>query len=199
MRYLVIILTLICTSAGAQSYKQRYAEYLTTYKQHFVTEKDGPLKAEDLKYLRFYKPDPSYMVQAKIELLSNEKVLNIPTSGGKAKQFTRYAKATFNLKGKALQLTLFRMEGLKNNPAYQDLLFLPFTDETNSQATYGGGRYIDVYTTAISDGLLEIDFNKAYNPYCAYTHGYQCPVPPEENDLAIPVKAGEKLFRKPKL
>ncbi|MDQ7948357.1 MAG: DUF1684 domain-containing protein, partial [Pedobacter sp.] len=154
----------------------------------------SPLKAEDLKDLHFFKIDESYCIRAKIELLPLDKILKIPTSGGQAKQFYRYAKATFNLKGKTFQLTLFKSEIPYNHPKYKDLLFLPFTDETNSLTTYGGGRYIDVYLTDIKDGWLTIDFNKAYNPYCAYTHGYQCPIPPEENDLAVAIKAGEKLF-----
>lgn len=83
---------------------------------------------------------------------------------------------------------------LAMNPAYKDLLFLPFTDQTNNKETYGGGRYIDLNVNDIRNNHLEIDFNKAYNPYCAYSDGYRCPIPPEENDLPISIIVGEKLY-----
>jgi uncharacterized protein (DUF1684 family) len=100
----------------------------------------------------------------------------------------------FTINGKDFQLTLYKNEIPSPNPKYSDLLFLPFTDETNGKTTYGGGRYIDVSIKDIKNGFLALDFNKAYNPYCAYSNGYRCPVPPEENDLQLEILAGEKLF-----
>lgn len=82
-------------------------------------------------------------------------------------------------------------------PQYKNYLFLPFTDLTNAVTTYGAGRHIDVETTDIKAGKLIIDFNKAYNPYCAYAAGFQCPLPPGECNLDIAVEAGEKTFGKP--
>lgn len=194
MKYLVILFLLLNVNAFGQTYKQQYEKYLAAYKQDFIDNPHSPLKKNDLKNLHFFNPDSLYQVNAKIELLSDQKPFKIPTSGGQAKVFYRYAKATFNLNGKDLQLTLFKNEIPSSNPKYRDLLFLPFTDETNSKITYGGGRYIDVNQNDIKEGRLTIDFNKAYNPYCAYSHGYQCPIPPEENDLATEINAGEKLF-----
>ena len=77
---------------------------------------------------------------------------------------------------------------------YQDYLFLPFTDSTNGNETYEAGRYIDLKMTDIAGNSVIIDFNKSYNPYCAYKSGYQCPVPPAENHLKTWVRAGEKKF-----
>jgi uncharacterized protein (DUF1684 family) len=80
------------------------------------------------------------------------------------------------------------------NPAYKNLLFLPFNDSSNGDSSYGGGRYIDLDVNHIVNKQITIDFNKAYNPYCAYSDGYRCPVPPQENRLSIEILAGEKLF-----
>ena len=79
---------------------------------------------------------------------------------------------------------------------YRDHLFIPFADATTSNETYEGGRYIDLNISDIKDGIIIIDFNKAYNPYCAYDHDYSCPLPPKENHITIAVRAGEKRFKK---
>jgi len=74
-------------------------------------------------------------------------------------------------------------------------LFLPFKDFTNNESTYGGGRYINFLDTDIKDGKIEIDFNKSYNPWCAYSDGFNCPIPPKENHIETEVTAGEKNFK----
>lgn len=162
--------------------------------QDFIKESNSPLKEADLKDLHFYDADSSYKVLAIVELLKNEKVFKMPTYDGTSKEFYRFAKIKFSLNGKDTEMTLYKNVALASNPAYRDLLFLPFTDETNNKETYGGGRYIDLSSKEIIDNKIEVDFNKAYNPYCAYSDGYRCPVPPEENDLSLEIKAGEKLY-----
>jgi len=92
-------------------------------------------------------------------------------------------------------LTLYQNFALLTNPLYKDLLFLPFTDLTNNKETYGGGRYINLDIKSINEAKIIIDFNKAYNPYCAYSDGYRCPIPPEENNLPLEIKAGEKNYK----
>ena len=131
-------------------------------------------------------------------MLSQESPFVMPVFSGTGGNYQRYALASFILKGKPMQLTLYKSLALAQNPLYSDYLFLPFTDDTNSQTTYGGGRYIDMRTGDIRDGKIIIDFNKAYNPYCAFSGGYSCPKPPDENRLAIAVEAGEKTFAGPK-
>jgi uncharacterized protein (DUF1684 family) len=74
---------------------------------------------------------------------------------------------------------------------------LAFTDLTNGEDTYGGGRYIDLYISDIAEGHITIDFNKAYNPYCAYSDGYNCPIPPASNSINLEIKAGEKMYKGP--
>lgn len=131
---------------------------------------------------------------AKVDILKNEKIFKMPTYDGTSKEFYRFAKVSFNLNGTPITLTLYKNIALAANPAYRYLLFLPFTDQTNQKETYGGGRYIDLSEKEIKNHQIEIDFNKAYNPYCAYSAGYRCPVPPEENDLPVEIKAGEKQY-----
>lgn len=194
MRTLTILFLFFNLSAFAQSYSAQIAKHRESYKQDFVKDSYAPLKEKDLKNLHFYDADSLFKVSATIEILQNEKVFKMPTYDGTSKEFYRFAKITFNLNDKPITMTLFKSIALAKNVAYKDLLFLPFTDETNGKETYGGGRYIDLSSKAIIDNKIEVDFNKAYNPYCAYSDGYRCPVPPEENDLQVEVKAGEKLY-----
>lgn len=194
MRYLILILLFSTTQSFAQNYKAEMKQYFAAYKQDFIDNPNSPLTKKDLHKLNFFKIDSNYRVSATIELLPEAVAIKFPTSAGTIKKYIRYAKARFKLNGQALSLTLFRSEVPSQNPKYTNALFLPFTDQTNSKSTYGGGRYIDVFIPDIKDGRLVIDFNKAYNPYCAYRTGYQCPIPPEENDLPIAIHAGEKKF-----
>lgn len=178
----------------AAAYKEFIEFHRAGYKQAFVNDPNAPLKAEDLKNVHFFDVDINYRVEAKIDYIQNAKPFNMPTFDGSAKSFVRYATATGTLNGKTFKLTLYKNLELADNPMYKDYLFLPFTDMTNGQSTYGGGRYMDFRTQNIEDGKLLIDFNKAYNPYCAFSTGYRCPVPPQENDLNFEIKAGEMKY-----
>jgi len=194
MKLLSVLLLFISINTFAQSYSAQISKHRDSYMQDFIKESNSPLKEADLKDLHFYDADSSYKVLAIVELLKNEKVFKMPTYDGTSKEFYRFAKIKFSLNGKDTEMTLYKNVALASNPAYRDLLFLPFTDETNNKETYGGGRYIDLSSKEIIDNKIEVDFNKAYNPYCAYSDGYRCPVPPEENDLSLEIKAGEKLY-----
>lgn len=193
-RYLGLLFCFFSLNGIAQSYKSSIEAHRTKYKADFLAEARSPLQAEDLKNLHFYEADSNYSINAAVQILTGEKIFKMPTYDGTSKEFIRYAQLTFTLKGKALKLTLYKNIALAINPAYKNLLFLPFTDQTNNKETYGGGRYIDLNSNDIKNKRITIDFNKAYNPYCAYSDGYRCPVPPEENDLPIAIAAGEKLY-----
>lgn len=190
-----------CFILIAPSQAQTYRDSLLASRQvkleHFAKDPSAPLNESDIQYLHHYDPDSSYRVEASIILLRNEQPFRMPTSDGTSKEYVRYAKARFMINGEAAELTLYRSTDLFASPAYRNHLFLPFTDETNGVETYGGGRYIDFSVTDIHDGRVTIDFNNAYNPYCAYSGGYRCPVPPAENRLAIAIKAGEKNYLGP--
>jgi len=194
MKYLIILSFLISSTCFAQNYNELIAKHREEYKADFLKNENSPLKKKDLNHLHFYNADSSYKVSAEVIPLENQKIFKMPTYAGTTADYIRYANLKFELNGKALQLTLYKSIALAANPAYKDYLFLPFTDKTNNKETYGGGRYIDLKSTEINNGKIELDFNKAYNPYCAYSDGYRCPIPPEENDLAISILAGEKLF-----
>lgn len=193
MKYF-IILFLITTSAFAQTYKSEIDQHRENYKKDFLKEINSPLRQADLENLHFFDADSLYKVVAKVALLKKESVFKIPTFDGTSKEFYRYALVTFNLNGQTITMTLYKSVALASNPNFKNLLFLPFTDQTNGNETYGGGRYIDLSSKEIKDDTIEIDFNKAYNPYCAYSSGYRCPMPPAANDLPIEIKAGEKLY-----
>ena len=183
------------TSYGqTPSYQQSIEKHREEYKAEFLHDPRSPIAGSDLKDIHFFTPDSSYRVLADFKLLENQTSFRMPTYDGSAKEYIRYGVASFKLNGKPLQLTIYRSIQLMANEQYKDYLFLPFTDQTNGEQTYGGGRYIDLRTSAIEGNKVQIDFNKAYNPYCAYSSGYSCPVPPEENDLATAITAGEKNF-----
>lgn len=193
-KYLTLLVFLVSSTCFAQSFSQQIASHREKYKSDFVSSEHAPLKEPDLKHLQFYKADSTYKIVGNVFVLGNQKSFNMPTYDGTSKEFTKYALVSFKLHGKTHVLTLYRNVALLTNPLYKDLLFLPFTDQTNNKETYGGGRYIDLNTNSINEAKIVIDFNKAYNPYCAYSDGYRCPIPPEENDLGLEIKAGEKKY-----
>ena len=111
-----------------------------------------------------------------------------------APEYREYGELRFKLDEKKFKLTLYQNIKLMEKERYEDYLFIPFTDETNGEESYGGGRYIDFRIPKGKEVVL--DFNKAYNPYCAYNSKYSCPIPPPKNDLSIPIKAGVKAWDK---
>lgn len=194
-KYCLILLCVVCLSAKGQDFKSKIAQHRTKYMEDFISEARSPIKENDLKFLDFFDADSTYEVNAKLNLLSNQKIFKMPTYDGTSKEFIRFATVNFDLKGQPIQLTLFKSIALAANPAYKNLLFLPFTDASNGKTTYGGGRYIDLDLTTIKNGTITIDFNKSYNPYCAYSDGFRCPIPPEENNINSAILAGEKAFK----
>ena len=118
----------------------------------------------------------------------------VQTHSGKQKPYREYGQVSFRIKDTLLTLHVYQNIDLINNATYKNYLFVPFNDLTNYVATYGGGRYIDITIDDIKNGKVLIDFNKCYNPYCAYADGYSCPIPPKENYLQMEIRAGEKAF-----
>jgi uncharacterized protein (DUF1684 family) len=198
MRILLLIFALITTRALAQTpFAEQLAQHRETYKKELLDSAGGPLKAtSDLAYVHFYKPDSTYRVMATVERMVNAEPFAMPTYSGKTKEHVAYAILSFVLDEKPQQLTIYRSLNLMKVPNYRDYLFLPFKDATSGRETYGGGRYIDFRTGDIKDGKVTLDFNRAYNPYCAYQEGYSCPIPPATNVLSVAIKAGEKTYGK---
>jgi hypothetical protein len=187
-------------SSTDANYALQIAAHRQQYKNEFVTEPHSPITATDTAFLDFYPPDPAWRVPARVTLTPDSPVFDMMTYSGVTRKYRQYATVQFRIGSKPLQLSLYQNISLmEKDSSYRDYLFLPFKDLSNGEATYGGGRYLDFRKKNISGGVLILDFNKNYNPYCAFSDGYSCPIPPRENHLDIEVTAGEKNFRKEKL
>ena len=155
----------------------------------------SPLMAEDLvhfKGLDFYPITSDYVVSAKFVITKKEKPFKMKTSTARTPLYKKYGTLYFELEGKQLQLNVYQNIELSKKPGFKDYLFLPFSDLTNGKESYIGGRYID-FRIPKSDTVI-LNFNLAYNPYCAYNYKYSCPIVPLENDLDVAIKAGVKKF-----
>lgn len=192
----LLFISILSACTQAQPYNEKIIEHRTQYKQDFLTDDHSPLKAEDTAYLQFYTPDESYKVTATLELTPDEEPFELPTYSGVTKTYRKYGVLTFKMHDTTLHLSVYQSQKLIKKKEYADHLFVPFTDGTSYTETYGGGRYLDLSQRDVNNGEIVLDFNKCYNPYCAYADGYSCPIPPTENRLSIPIKAGEKLFAK---
>jgi len=163
----------------------------------FANEEESPLTEKglrDFKELDFFPIDSSYKVMAAFELEENPVLFEMATTTDRKPIYKTFGTATFELGGKKLKLHIYQNQDLIKKAEYTNHLFIPFRDLTNSNGSYGGGRYIDVQ---IPEGnTIVIDFNRSYNPYCAYNDKYSCPIPPKENDLDIEIKAGVKTYSK---
>jgi uncharacterized protein (DUF1684 family) len=149
---------------------------------------------KDFETLDFYTPDTTYRIIAKFERTPDALPFYMPTTTTRKSEEVVFGVVSFKLLGKEYKLEVYQNSELKLREGFADYLFLPFSDMTNGNETYTGGRYIDL---RIPEGnTLLIDFNKAYNPYCAYNKKYSCPIVPKVNDLKLPVKAGVKAFKK---
>lgn len=193
-----ILLGLGLSTAQSQSWKKEVKNYRENYKADFLKEAHSPFygKEAELKYLQFYKAKKKYRVECSFERTPKAASFDMATYSGKTKKFTKYGTLTFQLNGKELQLAVYQNQMLRKMEKYKDYLFIPFKDLTNGETTYGGGRYFDIKIGDIKNDKLILDFNKCYNPYCAFSGGYNCPVPPSENHLEVAVEAGEKMFGK---
>ncbi len=173
-----------------------YTDSLESYQKNYV-QKHEVVTGADKQLFRFYPVSEKYKVTAMFEKSTDRKWLNMETSGTIKKTFSVYGVLYFTINDTNVALTIYQSQNLVNNAEYKDYLFIPFTDRSSGEETYPAGRYIDLKTTDIINNRAVIDFNKAYNPYCAYVSDkYNCPIPPKENHLAVTIAAGEKTFAK---
>jgi hypothetical protein len=142
----------------------------------------------------FFPVDLRFRVAAKLKLTSNSPFFIMKTTGPRLNEERVYGMLEFKLEGKAFQLPVYQSSRLMKTQEYKDYLFFPFTDLTNGDESYHGGRYMDLRIPAGED--IVIDFNKAYNPYCAYATGFSCPIVPKENHLETRILAGIKYEEK---
>lgn len=170
-------------------------KFQTELNAEFADAKTSPLLPEDFKKfhtLEYYPANEKFFVVAKFIRTENEQPFEMKTSTDRRPVYVKYGEAHFNIDGQDFQLNLYRNIELSKKEQYKDYLFLPFSDLTCGNESYIGGRYIDM---KIPKGdTIVIDFNTAYNPYCAYSYKYSCPKVPLENDLKIAIRAGVKKF-----
>jgi uncharacterized protein len=192
-KHLVALLLLISSACSAQdAYKDSLKAFIKDY-----VDKHEVVTGDDRKSLNFYPVNKDYRVIASFERVKNSSWFSMETSGKIKKVFRVYGIIRFTIHDTAITLNLYQSQQLMAVAEYKDQLFLPFTDLTSGEESYTAGRYIDLTFNDILDNKVVIDFNKAYNPYCAYvSNKYNCPIPPKENTLDIAIRAGEKNYSK---
>jgi len=174
------------------------AEKITEHRQvknlTFKTSPNSPIP-DDLKGhfngLNYFQVDLRYRFKSELHKYDAPRTVSMVTSTGAQKVALRYGYFKFDMHGQTCILQVYKLVDVQRE--YPDYLFVPFADATTGKESYPGGRYLDF--TEKPDGVYDIDFNLAYNPFCAYgKEGYNCPLPPQENRLDVPIRAGEKTF-----
>jgi uncharacterized protein (DUF1684 family) len=200
----ILIIGILAVIALAVAYTLTGTDNPEVYMEKIEKERDrqfkfirynieSPLTEEqkkDFKELDFYPIDPAYKVRAKMVPVEDRKMMELPMTDGTVEKYLKHSFAEFQLSGQTYRLLLLQSvkELDKRN------FFLAFADATSGVETYGGGRYINLRQDGKNS--ITIDFNMAYNPYCAYNPDFACPLPPKENVMEIAVRAGEKDYKK---
>jgi len=193
---LVMITVLSACTSGPQpmedtSYDRDLLASRAAKDAMFKSSPDSPLLREDrgaFTGLLYFPVNALYRMPSRLdEERSNTNIIELSTSATEKRRMQRVGSLRFTFNGQPLSLTAFADEGTRTITR----LFVPFGDLTSGETTYGGGRYLDLDRT--STGLYDLDFNRAYHPYCVYNINYVCPVPPRENRLEMAVLPGEKL------
>ena len=199
MRILIALLILGSFLSCGESKKPILGEtpFQEKMNSEFKDASKSPLKSKDLKTfegLDFFAYDSTFVVTARLKRTASTDWFDMKTTTDRLSKERVYGVLSFELEGKTFQLNVYQGEKLMKQEGFEDYLFLPFLDHTNGSSTYGGGRYIDLN---IPEGnSLVLDFNSAYNPYCAYNEKFSCPIVPRENYVDLEIKAGVKAFVK---
>lgn len=178
-------------------YTEAVNEYRARKDEAFATSPDSPISEEDrngeFSGLSYFPPDEAYRVVARVVPFARQDVVQLGSTKGDVRPQVRFAELLFSLNGQDVRLTGFQ----DVDPENGDELFVPFRDATTGKESYGAGRYIEVEVEQGQDGKLTsiLDFNLAYNPWCAYNIDYSCTLPPVENTLPVAVRAGERTYQ----
>jgi len=184
-------LLLLIACGNNQQYIQEIASQRMKQNEEFFNKSSTPLDShlfDKFTGLKFFEIDETYKVEASIEKLNESPVFDLPHSHDRTKPYRVFGYASFNLHDKSYKLTI--LEAVNKKTGYEKFILIPFGDQTNGNETYGGGRYIDITIPEGNNAI--IDFNLAYNPYCAYSTKYTCPIPPKENVIDTEIKSGQK-------
>jgi uncharacterized protein len=152
----------------------------------FKSHPQSPLTREqkkEFKGLNYFPENDALRLEVQVELLNDQKPMLMQTSTGGVQEYMRYGRFKFQVDGQEAELTVYQSE---------NGFFLPFVDSLAGKETYPAGRYLE--PEPLPGNRFLVDFNVAYNPYCAYNEMWSCPITPAENRLKVPVQAGEKLF-----
>ena len=199
MKYFLNLVLLVSFLSCAQNKQQLTGD--TAWQREMNTKfkdaSESPLTEKGLKKFKgldFFTFDSTYVVTAQLTRTPNAKPFKMKTTTERLPDYKQYGVITFTLKGKEHKLSIYQNLGLLTREGYEDYLFLPFLDDTNGEGSYAGGRYTEA---RIPEGnTIVIDFNTAYNPYCAYNKKYSCPIVPRANYLETRIEAGVKAYRK---
>lgn len=184
-------------SDAEHSPKGQYEAWAQQLNADYRNPDKSPLGAKGAAAFKghdFYPYEEAYRVTAQFTAAEDAPFFDMKTTTSRLPKYRVYGYLKFKIKGVDEQLTVYQSLDLMRNPAYRDYLFLPFTDDSNGDTTYGGGRYLDLQKWEGDTVIL--DFNRAYNPYCAYNDGFSCPIVPAENYLALRIEAGVQLLSK---
>lgn len=184
----ITVMVISALSKSEHSYQEEFEHYWADKHDFFEHSEASPFVQQGKPYEQcvVYPFDPAYRVNARLKRYSSREIVQIGNSDGTTTSYLKFADAIFKIEGNQQKLLILKALG------FGGMYLTAFGDETSGDSTYGGGRYLDL-DIGKSDKLV-IDFNKAYNPYCAYFEDYECPLPPSENLLSIPIKAGEKNY-----
>lgn len=200
MKYLIyfsfLFLTFSCATKSYNSEISAIQKFQKELNAEYQNPKESPLRGENFKKFTvhpFFPIDLKYRVKARFTRLIDSPDFEFPTSSGKAKTCKAYGIAEFTLDRVNHKLTIYQSQDLIKKEKYKDHLFLPFHDFTNSNETYGGGKYLDLKIP--KSNMIILDFNQSYQPYCAYNaYDYSCPIVPQENKLSVRIEAGVKYL-----
>ncbi|MBK9175291.1 MAG: DUF1684 domain-containing protein [Flavobacteriales bacterium] len=194
----LILVFLIGPQGHAQESEQAWRDSLSAYWERINADyRDpghSPLLPKDREHfteLERFGPDARFRVMAIFKAKAG-KPFGMKTTTDRLPEYEAVGQLRFTVAGRKERLTVFRNIDLSKKVEYVNHLFVPFTDLTNGDSTYGGGRYIDL--NGPLGASVELDFNRAYNPYCAYGGRYSCPIPPMENHLEVRIEAGVRAF-----
>lgn len=146
---------------------------------------------QDFVGIDYFPYAEEFRITARFKRIKRGKVFAMKTTTDRLPEYMPYGELSFKLKGEKVRLTVYQNVELTKKVGFEDYLFLPFTDETNTSSTYGGGRYLD-FRQGDMDKQTVVDFNRCYNPYCVYSKKYSCPIPPKENHVNLAIEAGVK-------
>lgn len=201
-RLLSLVLLILMISCNSKDKRPLVGEtaYQKKLNAQFKDASKSPLKKKDLKNFKgldFFPVDSSFVVTAKLTRTPDSPFFEMATTDDRRPLYREFGTVSFNLKGQAFSLTVYQSQEEMQDPRYKDYLFLPFTDDTSGEESYGGGRYMNLFLSKIQpDETIVLDFNNTYNPYCVYNDKYSCPLVPRKNYMDIAVKAGIKDFKK---